>query len=648
MDSSAPAINPLGLDPNGLLYFGIASVAASVIVVLYCWPKFDESTEPKNDDDLVTQFLPRDLVSPREYSRGLLIYLASMLLMLGTLSVMGPSVLNLFAIQAPQAFGATPVAVALAIVGLFPNLPLVRDIEMKIRQFAHGRAFIPAAARATADRLTAAKFDFTQYRGEDVLRSDEMSGVRIGDFEAARGSIEYNWARLCSLCYALRMREDDEAQTLDRSLLKSYRRDLDSVYANRASLQAQIDKLRINSDVSRNDLRAKIRDALQKMYVFIGCSTRLSGRSRSAIDGALHSFGFNLEPVRSEPSQGDVMIVGLAVMAGSVLLICYVASELGKLDLWSPSPYFPTRAFDPFVWAISAVLAHGAAILTADRVRGAMLKGEKWYDSSDAAPNPSVANYIRVGVVCLIVGYIVLLACAIALQTPTLAMAKGTAPYAFMPAVTGAFYAIHLDNVELKRRPGRLFEIAPQAILTGFMGLAASEVWISSGSTTSSTGIDFLILVTIMGFAVGASLAWSIPRNAMRRSYDPCREAKENRIRDIVALAGERLGNTDEAQRWLRTETWSLEGKSPIAAVGEASNYEEVLRLISKVPAASLPEREARPAEIRVDLQSDPPARERALGTILGEQHNEMRAGDLNAGAGPAVDGDDMSELRAG
>ena len=69
--------------------------------------------------------------------------------------------------------------------------------------------------------------------------------------------------------------------------------------------------------VLRKELRLKIRDSLQKLYILIGCSTRLCGRSRAKVDVALRAFGFELEPVRTEPHQGDVMIVGLAMMAGN-------------------------------------------------------------------------------------------------------------------------------------------------------------------------------------------------------------------------------------------------------------------------------------------------------------------------------------------
>lgn len=599
MDQAAPSLTPLGLDPNGLLYFGIALVVASVIVGLQCWRKFDEPTEPRDDDDLITQFLPHDLASPKEYSYGLLTYIISMIAVSAALSVLGPPVLKLFALQTPIALGATPVVVALAIGGLLPNVPVLKDIEINIRRFAHARAFIPGAARATADRLTTAGFDFSQYRDPEVSGSEEMHGVEPADFEAQRGSIEYNWARLCCLCYALRVREDEETETLDRRLLKSYRSDLNSVYDRRATLEVQIARLRANSADAglRPDLRLKIRDALQKLYVFIGCSARLRDSNRSQIDAALADFGFELEPVAGEApdGHGDVMIVGLAVMGASVWLICYIASELGKLHLWNTSPYFPSKPFDPFVWAFSTILAQGAAILTADRIRRIMIKNGKWYDRDGEAPKRRAANYIKVGAACAVVGYIVLLAWGIALQPATWAMAQGALAYAFMPAMTGAFYAVHLDNVELNSRPARLFEIAPQAILTSFAGAAASDVWISLGDTIWPAGMDFVILVAMIGFAVGASLAWYIPRTAVRRNYDPLRAARENRVRQIMALATPRFSTPEDADRWLRTATPKLRNQSPITALSEARNYEEVLRLVNgiRLPAADGAEQRA-------------------------------------------------------
>ena len=118
------------------------------------------------------------------------------------------------------------------------------------------------------------------------------------------------------------------------------------------------------------------------------------------------------------------------------------------------------------------------------------------------------------------------------------------------------------------------------------MGVVASHVWISLGDPSGSSGTDFVILVGIMGFAVGASLAWYIPRNAVRQSYDPLRDARDNRVRSIKVLAAERFSDPQDAERWLQTAIPSLQNLSPVAAVAEARNYEEVLRLMNGMSPA--------------------------------------------------------------
>ena len=59
-----------------------------------------------------------------------------------------------------------PLAIAFVLMGALPNVPGLMLIETFLRQFAHERAFIPDAARATAERLAAADLSFSSYEGE--------------------------------------------------------------------------------------------------------------------------------------------------------------------------------------------------------------------------------------------------------------------------------------------------------------------------------------------------------------------------------------------------------------------------------------------------------------------------------------------------
>jgi len=61
-------------------------------------------------------------------------------------------------------------------------------------------------------------------------------------------------------------------------------------------------------------------------------------------------------------------------------------------------------------------------------------------------------------------GYVALYLWGLFFQPPTIALAKGTGPFALLPAATVAFYGNHLDKVELGRRPWRPWEVDSQTL----------------------------------------------------------------------------------------------------------------------------------------------------------------------------------------
>jgi hypothetical protein len=110
------------------------------------------------------------------------------------------------------------------------------------------------------------------------------------------------------------------------------------------------------------------------------------------------------------------------------------------------------------------LLVHVVAIMVADWMRARLLRKGRWFAVAQQERQPIAANYIRVALCCAIAGYAVLYLWGLIFQPPTIGLAKGTAPFALLPAVTGAFYGYHLDNVELGRRPSRPWEIGLQTL----------------------------------------------------------------------------------------------------------------------------------------------------------------------------------------
>lgn len=171
-------------------------------------------------------------------------------------------------------------------------------------------------------------------------------------------------------------------------------------------------------------------------------------------------------------------------------------------------------------------------------------------------------------------------------QPPTIALAKGTAPFALLPAATGAFYGNHLDKVELGRRLWRLWEVGSQTLVTALCGLAATLAWLALGGGVVGN-VDFIALATLFTAVVGASLAWYLPQAAASHRYDPMAEALNARIAMLEAAALDRFGNADLADQWLARTHPSLDNRAPRDAAAEIELFIRALGLLHRPRAVA-------------------------------------------------------------
>jgi hypothetical protein len=210
-----------------------------------------------------------------------------------------------------------------------------------------------------------------------------------------------------------------------------------------------------------------------------------------------------------------------------------------------------------------------------------MLRKERWFWTLGHTRRPNAANYIRVALCCALTGYAALYLWGVMLQPSTINLAKGTAPFVLLPAATGAFYSCHLDNVELGRRPWRLWEIGLQTLVTALCGLAATLAWLALGGAVAGNG-DFIALATLFTAVVGASLAWYLPQAAASRRCDPMAEARNARIAMLKAAALACFGNADLADQWLTRPHSSLDGRTPRDSAAEIELFPRVLGLLHR------------------------------------------------------------------
>ncbi|HEX8167378.1 MAG TPA: hypothetical protein VF601_16540 [Beijerinckiaceae bacterium] len=572
------------LDQSSPLFFACL-LAAIGLVYLFGRQKFDERSFTGNDD-YVYQFLPRQLATGEEYSRGFLIYFGTMAGIVLLLSLIGPKNLNALNIPLPKevSYVVVPLAIAFLLVGVLPTVPGLQQIEKWLRKYAHEQAYIPAAARATAERLAAADFDFTAYA--QALQNAEIRGVEAADFNRPRRSLEHDWARLSCLIYELKSRRmAGLLNRLDGDLLRDYAKDLDNIEDQKKSMEAEVAVYRAerakNPSYANEILRRGIASNLYKLYILLGCAVRLKKQPHEDIDLPLSEFGFKLNHAAPKSTNTDLKVVGLSVAAGSVLLLGFAAAGLGHLRLWTMSPVFPQTFFQPFIDTASALIPYIAAVIVADLVRQRGMKKGRWFGTVGSARRAIDANYVRVAFLSGIAGYAALVMWVLVLQEITLDSLKMEAPNALLAMVTGGFYVYHLDNVEMGTRPSRPWEVGLQAFLTGICGLvAACATWEVILHDNGSLPIDRIVLQTMMSLTIGLLFAWYIPQAAAAIKYDPLGEMREERRRMLKLEALHRFGEPAAAAAWCEAKNPALGSRSPLEAAADLDGFEHAVGLL--------------------------------------------------------------------
>jgi hypothetical protein len=563
----------------------LACLGVSIwLVYVFCQRKFAERSVTESGD-FIYQLLPRQLATRQEYSHGFAIYCGSMVVMVVFLSLLGSSNLKQLGIALPEQVGdaGVPFAITFMLMGALPNVPGLMRIETYLRQFAHERAYIPDAARATAERLAAADFDFTSYQGE-VLQSAEMRGVEPADFTRSRHTLEHVWARLCCLVFAQKSyRMEGLTGSLDAGLLRDYQRDLELIESQKRSMETQVATYRTaranDSYYTNEALRGDIVSNLYKLYILLGCAVRLKAQPNDDIDLALRPLGFKLSHAPRRDGNGDLKLVSLTVVAVSTTLLGLAATGVGQLGLWTMSWMYPQTMLQPFLDAVTTLVPHATAIMVADLMRRRAVNKGSWFATSGQGQRANVANYIRVAVVCGVAGYLGLILAGLTEGLPTQNSLKVEIPNVLLAMVTGGFYVYHLDNAEIGQRPSRAWELGSETVLTGLCGLIAACITWQAMLGSIAVAADKIILTTLINAAIGFAFAWYLPQAAAAALYDPLAAASKERVRALETAAQQRLGNS--APVWLDHQHPALGGISPrIAAAADVDGYESAISLL--------------------------------------------------------------------
>jgi hypothetical protein len=575
-ENSIPLVQVGGLFAQMDAQFLVCLTASLGIVFLFCRQNFGFHISDPVPNDITTQLLPSHLATKNEYHKGFFIYFASMTFALLTLSLIGPKPLQAFGITIPPDIGNAAILIVVAgtLVGLVANVKSLQQIEKWVRKFGHDRALIAAAALATAERQAMAGFDFGNYKN----LVPPLRGVAPSDFTAPRNSLEHSWARLNCLLHELNTRLNaGNTNGLDVAMLKKYRPELVSIGAERDALELDIIVWRNNPGMNGPALYRRVHEALFSLYVLLGCAVRLKKPRENETLEVLSTFGFEFPAIQVRPPSRDMMLVGLAVMAAGVFVVSMAALLIGHMGLWTVSDGFPRTSFHPINILASTVLAHSVAIFAADQFRTRRLNSNGWFRQNGTHQEAKPASYVGAALAAGLAGYAAFVVWGLMFQPATADLFRDAIPYALLPATTGGFFVVHLDNAELNTRPSRFAEIGLQALVTALCGLVAVTAT-NAGALTKA--LDMIVLITVISATIGAAFGAYFPVAAAAPRFDPLTALQEERVRALKEAALNKFGDKAAAKQWIEHPLPALGGDSPKVAARDIRRYGHAFDLL--------------------------------------------------------------------
>lgn len=156
--------------------YGFAFVGGLVLLLLFSLEKFDQ---PYPGNRHLSKLQPSHLSNTSAYIRAFLMYFLILSLAYAAICVLVPAVPRLAqALGTPPPVGqdgnglplvsmAVPLAIAMAMVGLFPKLPQFGEVEARLRRLSHRAIGVPDSLADMERYVAGLKLDANRFRPED-------------------------------------------------------------------------------------------------------------------------------------------------------------------------------------------------------------------------------------------------------------------------------------------------------------------------------------------------------------------------------------------------------------------------------------------------------------------------------------------------
>jgi hypothetical protein len=483
----------------------------------------------------------------------------------------------------PDEISAWPLAVALALTSIVPNVAWLTRLEEAIRWRAHELAFIPDGVREIANQLRVAPL--APPEGAIDAADPLLRGVHRADFAESRANLLHRWAR-ASLILAkiVEMRDGDGDNVVDADFLDAHDDQVSAFVKEHRFLQEQV--LRFRSRQGEADpsdpgaLDSEVSNFVTRLTIFLSCGARAKKASDAEVANALRRFGFDIRDLPAASTFLDrhwrsMAAVALSTFIGSLAGFYFLrggryASHAGVL-------------IQAAEWSIMVLLLHGTAAFAASRYRDRALARGAW----ERRPTQIAAAAWWGG----LSGVAAMTCWTLLVHNRTWLQVALALPWGILGALTAGFVAYFLSTKEsdLSRRrsviegarQGTATAIAVVLVLEGLRELGE----IIPSARAAPVDADYLTFAAVLaglGLLIGASIGLFLPRERrLAKPYenDPYARA---RLEDMERRRTRQLRDPEAARDWLAEPILDCGGLIPFRAARSLVESEKVFDWLKK------------------------------------------------------------------
>jgi hypothetical protein len=510
----------------------LETVIGVVAIALFYWNRYNSWTDKEAKYGKARP--PRQFTTWARFTTYAVLYTLSMEIVY-LLLLVSPNLIEVIEKIAGSP-GGTPVInpagnnfslwVMVFLLGFFPHLPVMRQIEENYRHWFHEKAFIPAEAKALIHHLLAnpAFFKPDDMVAREVVRSYGQEMPADWGTGKADNRLSSKWFRLvylrerfeqwrgrpqierfvghCEEEYKV-FQEQFKQLNMD---VKTYiqRRHDTNVASGNIDLDESLQQLRIN-------IMRQIEKLLERAYEFLACGVLSTERIHNRRIAMLNYFGLYPTYEPGVPIVLDIVlknaiVVFMITTLTSMVYIGYRAASSGK----------PLHLAAGLVWAIIALLMIGLCIFGAVAVYRSLTRKSRFDSENDSelvVIGPFVHQCIGflTGYVCgLMVIYPYILIASASHQVGAWAALGRSLPWPLIPAITAGFVVYYLAALSADRN--RPKDALIQSLVTGAVGLV-SCLWAFNDLGDKLPSCVYIVITCMgIGGAIGYFFPWAYRR----------------------------------------------------------------------------------------------------------------------------------------